>query len=659
MNDHREEQLHVDELARRIEYHQHLYYNEQPEITDHEFDVLWDELRERAPDHPLFSRVGTDGSSVFRKRQHRMPMNSQDKASTPEQFLRWARRTGLPRFIVQHKLDGASIELQYDDGALRYGVTRGDGRVGDDITANVRRMAGAPAKLSSRFTGSVRGEVIMEHHVHQSLYPDKANCRNAANGLMRRKDGVGSEHLRIVCYDAFASPGQEPFESELSKLRWLEENGFAVAPYELFETAGEVVHHRDLVIEQRPNLDYDIDGLVVKGPEIDLTDMERARPQKQIAFKFSAEEAITVLRSVEWSESGHLYTPVAIVDPVQLAGTTVRRASLVHPELIDSMGLRIGSEVVITKRGDIIPKIERLVRQTETAGDPGDPHGMIVPPERCGTCGTATVNEGKRVYCPNPLCRRRAFHRLQKWISVLDVRDFGDVLLGKLFDGGYVNEIADLYALREETLASFEGMGPVSARKALDNLRSANPVPLPRFLAGFDLGGIAELKLRKVVDAGFDTLERIAGATPEDLARAEGVAETTALALLEGIHAVFPQIERLLRTGDVQLLQGEDLRGNTGENGDSAPLAGMVFCFTGTLNSMKRTEAEAIVRNAGGEARSAVTKELSYLVTSDPDSGSSKTRRARDLGIPILSEDQFLSLLEPGRIRSSALAREP
>ena len=630
----------VEELAELVEYHQDRYYNAQPEISDAEFDRLWDELRERAPDHPIFSRVGSDASDRFPKRRHLMPMNSQDKAAGPEQFLKWARRIAHPRYIVQYKLDGASIELQYRDGRFDRGVTRGDGEVGDDITANVARMQGVVKDLPGGFSGAIRGEVIMEHSVHDRFYPDKANCRNAANGLMKRKDGQGSHHLKVMCYDAHVSGDTTPFHDEESKLAWIEEQGFLIVPYVVVDTPEEVVHHRDLVVERRDQLDFDIDGLVVKGPEIDWADMRRARPQKQIAFKFSAEEAVSVLREVEWSLSGHLYTPVAVVDPVQLAGTTVRRASLVHPELIEEMGLQIGSEVILTKRGDIIPKIERLVAHGKDARP-------IDVPTHCETCGTELVNEGKRLYCPNLACPKRDFHRLQKWIDVLDVRDFGDVLLRRLFDAGLVRKVADLYALTWETLAEFEGMGEVSAKKALGNLRAVEEIPLARFVAGFDIFGIAELKIRKAVDAGFDTLERLRDADPEELAAAEGIADITARQIVRGVTDVYPMMEELLQTGAVRIRSS----GRTGEGTDDeaqAALAGRTFCFTGSLERMKRSEAEDLVRSHGGEARSSVTAALSYLVTNDPSAGSSKLRKARELEVPVISEDEFFAMLPNG-----------
>lgn len=625
----------VEELAELVEYHQDRYYNHQPEISDAEFDALWDELRSRAPDHPIFSRVGADAAAGFPKVRHLMPMGSQDKASAPEQFLKWAARVAHPQYIVQYKLDGASLELQYRDGSFVRGVTRGDGVIGDDITANVRRMQGVVLSIPNGFTGAVRGEVIMTRQVHRQHYPDKANCRNAANGLMKRKDGVGSEHLIVMCYDAHVDGETTPFPDEAAKLSWLEDRGFTIVPYRIFSDPHEVVHYRDLVAEERASLDYDIDGLVVKGPQIDWADIQRARPQKQIAFKFSAEEAISVLREVEWSASGHLYTPVGIIEPVSLAGTTVRRASLVHPELIEEMGLRLNSEVVVTKRGDIIPKIERLVSA-------GDDSREIPIPDTCEVCGTGLVNEGKRLYCPNLTCPKRDFHRLQKWIAVLDVRDFGDVLLRKLFDSERVREIADLYTLAWEDLAAFEGMGETSARKALGNLRAVERIPLARFVAGFDIFGIAELKVQKAVDAGFDTLDKLRHASVAELTEAEGLAEVTAEQIVTGIAQVYPKMEAVLATGAVEIDVSD------AEDGDGAadrsPLSGQTFCFTGALETMKRSEAERLVRDRGGAARSSVSRELSYLVTNEPESGSSKLRKAKELEIPVISEAEFRRL---------------
>ncbi|MBL8966070.1 MAG: NAD-dependent DNA ligase LigA [Spirochaetaceae bacterium] len=626
----------IAELAALIKRHQELYYNGQPELSDAEFDALWDELGELDPDHPVLGAVGADAADGWPKARHLIPMGSQAKASNPEDFLAWAAKTPHPEYLVQYKLDGASLELQYEDGRLLRAVTRGDGEIGDDITPNASRMRGVVLRLPSAFSGGVRGEVVMGRAVHAAKYADKANCRNAANGLMKRKDGIGAEDLDVICYDAAGdlpgggdlfSEGRRPaFRDELGKLEWLRSMGFETVPLERCATPEEVVEHRARVMDKRPSLPFDIDGLVVKGNEIDPADLARARPEKQIAFKFSLEEAVTSLVAVEWSESGSTYTPIGVVEPVRLAGTTVQRATLCNTNILRGLDLRIGSRVVITKRGEIIPKIESLVENPPGASE-------IPVPASC-SCGAALVDEGTRLHCPNPECPKKALHRLEKWLSVLDVRDFGSVILGKLHASGRVREIADLYGLDAAELAEFDRMGETLARKILRNLAARSEVRLSEFIAGFDIDGIGELIAEKAVAAGYDSLDKLAAASVEELDEVEGFAEITARALLQGLAALRPEMERLLATGAVRI--AAPVAGG--------PLQGKSFCFTGELKSMKRPEAEALVKSLGGTAKSSVTKGLSYLVTNDPASGSDKNRKAVSYGVSIVDEEAFLRL---------------
>ncbi|HUX38761.1 MAG TPA: NAD-dependent DNA ligase LigA [Rectinemataceae bacterium] len=615
-------------LAARIARHQELYYNGEPEISDAEFDALWDELRELDPGNRLFAVVGRDLADGWPKAPHLIPMGSQEKASNPEDFLAWAAKTAHPEYLVQHKLDGASLELQYEAGRLLRAVTRGDGSVGDDITPNVRKMRGVVARLPETFSGGVRGEVLMSRAVHGAKYADKANCRNAANGLMKRKDGEGSSDLDVVCYDAAAAPGlPPPFGDEIEKLAWLDKMGFEVVPYKTCSSAEEVVEMRARIMDERPLLPFDIDGLVVKGREIDALDLARARPEKQIAFKFSLEEAISTLREVEWSESGASFTPIGIVDPVRLAGTTVQRANLCNTNMIRGMNLRIGSRVIMTKRGEIIPKIEGLVE------NPADSSPIAIPTS-C-SCGAFLVDDGTRLWCPNAACPKKELHRLEKWLDAVEARSFGVGILGKLHASGRLREIADLYELGVEELAAYERMGDTSAAKILRNLKAKTELPLERFIAGFDIEGIGELIAGRAVAAGFDSLEKLRGASVESLDEVEGFAEITAKALLEGLAALAPQMDRLLASGAIRI--APPLAGGR--------LAGKSFCFTGELSSMKRAEAEAAVKALGATTRASVTKDLSYLVTNDPASGSAKNKKAADYGVAIIDEATFIALI--------------
>jgi DNA ligase (NAD+) len=638
-------------LEHLIRRYQDSYYNGEGEISDAEFDGLWDELKRLDPENPVFKKVGADNVDGFPKARHLIPMGSQEKAANPEEFREWAGKMRFPSYVVQYKLDGASLELQYEKGLLVKAITRGDGVMGDDITANARRMAGVLAELDKGFSGGVRGEVVMTHEVWRKKYSDKANCRNAANGIMRRKDGAGCEDLSLMVYDAAAAGDDACFTDEIEKIRWLKKQGFTVTETLEFPGPEEVIAYRAKVSEKRKKLPFDIDGIVVKDRVTDMADLRRARPEKQIAFKFDLETAVSILRAVEWSESGATYTPIGIVDPVRLAGTTVQRANLNNPDMIRAMGLKIGSAVRVVKRGEIIPKIEGLALP-----GPGEEGGLFDPvsveekeipfPANCGSCGAALEDGGTRLFCPNPDCPKRLHHRLEKWVSVLDIRELGEKLLRRLFDKGRVRRIADLYSLSAEELAEFDRMGEISAAKVVRYIRTPRVLSLASFIAGFDLEGVGELIMEKVVQAGFDTLEKLRSATAEELAAVYGLGEITARTIYEGLRETAGEIDAVLARGIVSIAPPSAA--------ETQPFRTYSFCFTGELASMKRGQAEEKVRALGGSAKPSVVKDLSFLVTNDPESGSAKNAKARSLGIPIIDEARFLEFLaNPGLVRES------
>ncbi|MGP1576034.1 MAG: NAD-dependent DNA ligase LigA [Treponema sp.] len=635
-------------LEALIKKHQHLYYNAEPEISDAEFDALWEELRTLAPADPLFAIVPADAADGFAKALHIIPMGSQEKAANPESFEKWASKMPFSDFLVQYKLDGASLELQYENGLFVKAVTRGDGKIGDDITENVKKMSGFVPVLrgktdtagSGPFTGGVRGEVIMKKAIHAAHYADKANCRNAANGLMKRKDGSGCEHLTIICYDAVAGTQgkpfslEAPFHTEIEKLTWLKAQGFETVPVALCSGVRKVIDYRAHIMDIRDTIVYDIDGLVIKTNSIDPADLARPRPEKQIAFKFSLEEAVTVLRSVEWSESGVTYTPIAVTDPVRLAGTTVKRANLCNPNMIQSLHLKIGSKVVITKRGEIIPKIEALV-ENPPASMP------IEQPVVCTVCNTALIDEGTRLYCPNPACPKILHHRLEKWISTLDIQDFGIQLIKQLFCSQRLHTIADLYTLTIDELSTLDRMGQKSAEKVYRSLHTKRDIPLAVFIAGLDIEGIGQTMVEKLIEAGFDTLEKITTAREEDFASVYQFGAVLAKNLVQGVNNLRDEIAALTDSGIITIISPE----KRGSSVEVQPLHGKSFCFTGELHSLKRKEAEALVKEKGGSVKSAVSKGLTFLVTNTPHSGSSKNKKAQELGTAIITEEAFLDLV--------------
>ena len=635
----------IGELEKLIVKYQKSYYDGESEISDAEFDKLWDELKALDPSNPVLQKIGAD-SGNFEKARHVMPMGSQEKAATPEQFLEWAQKHVYPEYLVEYKLDGASLELQYEKGILIRAVTRGDGTIGDDITDNAKKMQGVQASLyidgkKLDFTGGIRGEVIMTHEVHQKYFSDKANCRNAANGLMKRKEAKGTERLKLITYDALSSEGSQPFSDEEEKMKWLTKLGFFTSPLYICKNPQEVIDYRAHVMEIRKTLEYDIDGLVIKERVINFEDARRNRPDHQIAFKFSLEEAISIVREVEWSESGSTYTPVAIFDPVELAGTTVQRASLANPDTLRNLGVMIGSHVVVVKRGEIIPKIERVVHEEDESGC-----RAIEFPKRCNSCGTELKDSGSRLYCPNKDCKKRILHRIFKWIECIDIRDFGEVLVNALFNDGVIKSVSDIYSLTVEKLVPYfvneESQEKVNkgekvslgAQKVFNSIQSHRSVRLASFIAGFDIEGIGETMVDKLVESGFNSLDKILGASAEDFAGVYMFADITAATLKEGLVENEKEMRYLSDNGIIKI-----------ESIEEGKLTGLSFCFTGELNSMKRQDAQELVKKNGGSVKTSVTKDLTYLVTNDTSSGSSKNVKAQKLGISIIDEKQFLALI--------------
>lgn len=638
--------LRIKELEKLIVRYQKSYYDGEGEIEDSEFDKLWDELKVLDPKNSILHKVGAD-SGNFEKASHIMPMGSQEKAATPEQFLEWASKHVYPEYLVEYKLDGASLELQFENGILVRAVTRGDGSTGDDITQNAKVMQGVPAALyrdgkKIDFTGGIRGEVIMTHEVHDKYFSDKANCRNAANGLMKRKETSGCEYLKLITYDALASGDIQPFSDEIEKMEWLKSLGFNVSPLEICKTADDVINYRSKVMEIRKSIEYDIDGLVIKERIINFEDAKRNRPDHQIAFKFSLEEAISIVKEIEWSESGSTYTPVAIFEPVELAGTTVQRASLANPDTLRALGVQIGSHVVVVKRGEIIPKIERVVVDENING-----LKPVVFPKVCNVCGSELEDAGSRLFCPNKDCKKRILHRIFKWIECVDIRDFGESLVNNLFNDCKIQSVSDIYKLTVEDLVPYfvgeESAEKVSkgekvslgAQKVFSSIQSHRNVRLASFIAGFDIDSIGETMVEKLIDSGFNSLEKILSADEEDFAGVYMFAEITARSLKNGLVENEQEMRHLV---DNKIITIESL-----ENGK---LSGMSFCFTGELKTMKRQDAEALVKANGGSTKSSVTKDLTYLVTNDTTSGSSKNVKAQKLGIRIITEDEFLALVK-------------
>lgn len=358
-----------ENLERTIKNAQEAYYNGEPIMSDAEFDKLWDELKRKFPDSDLLTQVGADHTDGFQKAQHLMLMGSQNKANTAYEMDKFFKKE---QYVASFKLDGISIELQYQNGEFVKGVTRGDGEIGDDITENVKKMKYVPMKIDENFTGSVRGEILLFKSDKEKYFPEAKNCRNQASGLAKRKDGKGCEHLSVICYDALSIDESREWSTETMICNYLRGNGFKVAPFiERADWTGDLaigyIHDTWANLNQ---IDYDIDGIVFKQNKIDWNDKKNSyRPTTQIALKPARDEAVTKVTGIEWRMTNGTLTPVIQVSPVELNGTTVSQASGYNAKQLELLDLEIGDTVSVVKAGMIIPKIVENISKDKRVKD--------------------------------------------------------------------------------------------------------------------------------------------------------------------------------------------------------------------------------------------------------------------------------------------------
>lgn len=626
-----ERRARIAELEQRISEARDAYYNKQiPVMSDEEFDALVDELSELDAINRVVVAVGAPPVSEWLKVKHDLPMGSLDKVNALEEMTHWINtRCAGEALLVTEKLDGISVQLKYVGGKLMQAVTRGDGFTGEDITSNVRRMKGVQDRLAKKVSGVFRGEIILLRSDHQAWFKDDyANTRNAAAGIAKRYDGRGCEHLTVMLYQV--ADGVK-LATEEEQFRFLESLGFIVPNWHLSGMWMGIKTPHDLWIDyqqgKRERLDYDIDGLVIR-----INDMTKQaalgdkdlRPLGAVAFKFAAVTRETVVRQILCQTGGTgRITPVAVFDPVNLLGATVTNASLYNWKYIRELGLDVGSRVLVARANDVIPRVVKVVRSTES---------IHSPPETCGSCGSKVAQDGEFHICPNrDGCPAQVTGRISQWISSLNILEWGDILLEKLVASGLVKAVPDLYRLTTEQLEGLDRMGPKLAEKLLANLHAEKVLPLDTLLGSLSIPGIAASSVKMAMDAGFDTLESLRAASKESLGKIPGFGPVKAETLFNWLQQYGGLIDELAAVG---VTIKEKVVGK---------FNGMSFCFTGTM-VRKRPDLEAMVISNGGEVKSSVTKKLTYLVLAD--TSTTKAASAKKYGTKLLTEDEFLQMVE-------------
>ncbi len=656
----------IRELRDLIHYHNTRYYGlDDPEISDAEFDRLMRELVELEQRFPEFvtadsptQRIGGAPLEAFPPALHTVPMLSLENALSEEELLAFDQRTRRALgseeeidYVCEPKLDGLAVELVYIDGLFTLGSTRGDGYTGEEITRNLRTIKSIPLKLNNAPPGrlEVRGEVILGIREFETLNRERqergeslfANPRNAAAGSLRQLDALitAGRPLAIFCY-GIGQTDALPFSTHAEMLEKFRSLGLRVNPLiERVRGAGAVLAYHRAMGERRGQLPYEIDGIVVKVDRVSQQEELGARsrsPRWAIAFKFPARQEVTRVLNiqVQVGRTGTL-TPVAILQPVQVGGVSVSRATLHNQDEIDRKDIRVGDWVVVQRAGDVIPEIVKVIESRRT----GDERPFLLP-EACPVCGSHTVrpeDEAAR-RCINLSCpaqvKERIFHFASK--RAMDIDGLGEKLVDQLVENGLVRDVADLYALTRAQLAGLERMADKSAANILAAIEASRSRPLERLLFALGIRHVGEHVARLLIEA-FGTMERLMSAHSEELMQVHEIGPQVAESVTDFFTT--PEngrvIERLRQAG-VEMAPSRAQRGDL--------FAGKTLVLTGTLSSYTREEAEKLILALGGRPASSVSSKTSYVIAGE--AAGSKLDKARALGIPVLTEAEFKEMIK-------------
>lgn len=664
-------QQQIEQLRQQLRHHEYLYHVlDQPQIPDSEYDRLLNQLKQFEGEHPELitpdsptQRVGAKPLAGFQQITHELPMLSLDNAFSDEDFYAFERRiqerlgSDQPlTFCCEPKLDGLAVSILYLNGVLTQAATRGDGTTGEDITNNIRTIRNIPLQLLTNHPPArleVRGEVFMSHQAFEQLNQDAlqhgqktfANPRNAAAGSLRQLDPkiTRQRQLSLNAYSIGISEGVELPTTHYERLQWLKSIGIPInAEIRLCHGSQEALQFYQDIGEKRNSLGYDIDGTVLKINEISLQQrlgFVAKAPRWAIAYKFPAQEQLTVLNDVEFQvgRTGAI-TPVAKLDPVLVAGVTVSNATLHNGDEIERLGVAIGDTVIIRRAGDVIPQITGILLERR----PADAKPIIFP-ENCPVCGSTIVRiDGEAVArCTGGLfCDAQRKEALKHFVSrkAMDIDGVGDKLIEQLVDRELLHTPADLFRLDKITLMRLERMGEKSAQNALNSLEKSKKTTLARFIFALGIRDVGEATALNLSNY-FKTLDAIRNADQEQLKEVQDIGEVVAMRVYlfwQEAHNV-SVVEDLLAQGiHWDAIEQQEISDN--------PLKGKSVVLTGTLTKMSRDQAKAYLQQLGCKVSGSVSSKTDYLIAGEK--AGSKLSKAQELGIQVLSEDEFLTLVE-------------
>ena len=660
----------IEALREKIRHHEHLYYVlDKPSISDAEFDLLMNELKQLESQDPSLitfdsptQRVGGKPREGFVKVPHSSPMLSLDNTYNQEDLRDWERRvhelSGRKdiEYVCELKLDGMSLALRYEDGHLVHGITRGDGTTGEDVTLNVRTVRSVPLSIPKEKLKKagippnfeVRGELLMPLAAFKRMNEERekqglsvfANPRNATAGTVRQLEPSITAQRRLDYFGyMLLQNGRTYFDRHWETLNALEAAGFKVNMRRALAKNFEAVHAFISEWEgKRESLPYEIDGIVVKVDRVSLQDelgFTGKAPRWAIAYKYAARAGVTQVEDilVQVGRTGKL-TPVAALKPVPIGGTTVSRATLHNMDEIERLGVKIGDWVEVERGGDVIPKVTRVVEDKEHPRG----HKMFHMPEKCPVCGGKVVRtEGEADHrCVNANCPAKLRETILHFASrhVMNIEGMGDALVNQLTDRAMVNNVADIYKLTKDNLLNLERMGEKSAQNVLGEIEASKKLPLERVIFGLGIRFVGE-RTAQFLAEHFGSMDALMKSSEEELLEVEEVGPRIAASILEFFREPKNRelIEQLRRAG-------LSFTGKKKERGTR--LVGKTFVLTGTLTHMTRDQAKKLIEDAGGRVAGSVSKKTDYVVAGS-DAGS-KLDKAKELGVAVIDEDEMKKL---------------
>ena len=650
----------IQELRDLVRYHSRLYYElDNPELDDYEYDLLYHELldlEEKYPDLKTADsptqKVGGAASLKFEPVKHIVQMGSLQDVFSYEELFEFDERVRSviekPEYVVEPKIDGLSVSLEYRNGVFVRGSTRGDGFVGEDVTHNLMTINSIPKRINCPEVSylELRGEVYISKDTFRKLVDAQEivgerpfkNPRNAAAGSLRQKDPKISAKrgLDIFIFNIQQCEGKT-FTTHSETLDFVKELGFPVSvSYNRYKNISDAVDNIKFIGENRENYNFDIDGAVIKVNSLadrEILGATAKYPKWAVAFKYPPEEKITTLLNIEVQvgRTGAI-TPTAVFEPIQLAGTVVSRAVLHNQDFIDAKDINIGDKIIVRKAGEIIPEVVALAEK-------GPNPGTFRLPEYCPACGTKAVREDDEAVlrCPNPDCPAQLLRNLSHFASrdAMDIDGMGPAVLTMLVDRGIIKSQADIYSLKPEDISSAERMGEKSAANLMASIEKSKKAGLSRLLFALGIRNIGQ-KAADALAQNFGTMDAVMTASSEDISAIDGFGDVMAKSLIE--YFSLPQSKKL-----IEKLKEHGVLMEAEKKVVSDKLHGFTFVLTGTLPTMSRDEASAIIIASGGKVASSVSKKTDYVLAGEK--AGSKLNKAESLGIKIIDENEFMEMV--------------